>query len=100
MTYVFRKTCELTLAKGIHSLPKVCFLKEKCERGSSVTIYSVLLKRNICHKVKDVWKCIQIFTAGTDHGIFCADFVSSPRVSGRILLCLKYLKIIDKLDRQ
>lgn len=65
-----------------------------------MTIYSVLLKRNICQKVKDVWKCMQILTAGIAHGIFHADFVSSTRVSGRILLCLKCLKLIGMLDSQ
>lgn len=76
------------------------YLGKKCERSYSVTIYSVLLKRNVCYKVKNVWKCVQVYTAGTAHGMFCAEVVSYPRMFGKILLYLKYLQIIAILDIQ
>lgn len=55
------KTCEIALVKCNHLLPKAKMfsLEKKCERSYCVTIHSVLLKRNVCYKVKHAYRYIQ-----------------------------------------
>lgn len=44
--------------------------------------------------------CVNAYTAGRARDMLYAEAVSCPRVSGRILLYLKYLQMIAILDIQ
>lgn len=67
----FWKTCDIALVKCFYLLPKAQMfsLGGKYERSYAVTLYSVLLERNVCHRVKNAWKCTSMHTAGTARGV-------------------------------